>query len=253
MTRVGWTHGLEAPLWGIRAEEILRMRISTGYRLAHRLAYGALFAWASIGICTLAAQQVDKTEKNDKKKAEVTSPAPIPDLDIKKDDLSKAAGAAVDPRSYVIGPEDIIAIRVWREPEMSALYAVRPDGKISMPLVGEVEAGGLTPKQLEAKVVEALQTVMNRPQVAVSVQDVRSKKYYVQGMVHRAGSFPLASKLTILEALGLAGGLQEFANEKDIRIIRQGQVLKFNYKEVTKGKKMEQNIEIMPGDQIIVR
>ena len=165
----------------------------------------------------------------------------------------KAPGAAVDPNSYVIGAEDIIAIHVWREAEMSSLYAVRPDGKISLPLVGEVSAGGLTPKELEGKVIEALQTVMNRPQVSVSVRDVRSKKYYVQGQVHRAGSFPLVSKLTILEALGLAGGLQEFANEKDIRILRKGQVLKFNYKEVTKGKKMEQNIDLLPGDQIIVR
>ena len=224
------------------------MRIIMGYRMA------CFTLWSASCLCLLGAQQVDK---NDKKKVEVTSPAAPPatlsDLDLKKDDMAKAAGAAVDPGSYVIGAEDIIAIRVWREPEMSALYSVRPDGKISMPLVGEIEAGGLTPKALEAKVVEALTTVMNRPQVAVSVQDVRSKKYYVQGQVNRAGSFPLVSKLTVLEALGLAGGLQEFANQKDIRIIRKGRVIRFNYKEVTKGKKMEQNIEIMPGDQIIVR
>ncbi len=231
------------------------MRIILAQTAFDRLAYCALIA-ATCG-CLLGAQQVEKADKNDKKKTEVTTPAPPPgtlsDLDLKKDDMTKAAGAAVDPRSYVIGAEDIIAIRVWREPEMSALYSVRPDGKISMPLVGEIEAGGLTPKELETKVVEALQTVMNRPQVAVSVQDVRSKKYYVQGQVNRAGSFPLVSKLTILEALGLAGGVQEFANQKDIRIIRKGQVIKFNYKEVTRGKKMEQNIELMPGDQIIVR
>ncbi len=228
------------------------MRISLGRGPACRAAYCTVMA--SICVCLLGAQQVEKSNKNDKSKIEVVSPGAAPELELKKDDLAKAAGAAVDPRSYVIGAEDIIAIRVWREPEMSALYAVRPDGKISMPLVGEVDAANLTPKELEAKVVEALQTVMNRPQVAVSVQDVRSKKYYVQGQVNRAGSFPLVSKLTILEALGLAGGLQEFANEKDIRIIRKGgQVIKFNYKEVTRGKKMEQNIELMPGDQIIVR
>jgi polysaccharide export outer membrane protein len=221
------------------------MRISS-YRFSVYLGAYCVFLMPSA-----VAQQVEKVEPNEKKKTEVNTPAP-PDLELKPD-LSKAAGAAVDPRSYVIGAEDIIAIRVWREPEMSALYAVRPDGKISMPLVGEVEAANLTPKELEAKVVEALQTVMNRPQVAISVQDVRSKKYYVQGMVHRAGSFPLVTKMTVLEALGLAGGLQEFANEKDIRIIRKGQVIKFNYKEVTKGKKMEQNIELVPGDQIIVR
>ncbi len=228
------------------------MRNSLGLRAAYWPAY-CMLSFSTV-LCLLGAQQVDKTEK---KKTEVTSPttppATLPDLDIKKEDLAKAAGAAVDPRSYVIGAEDIIAIRVWREPEMSALYAVRPDGKISMPLVGEIEAGGLTPKELENKVVEALQTVMNRPQVAISVQDVRSKKYYVQGQVNRAGSFPLVQKLTVLEALGLAGGLQEFANEKDIRILRKGQVIRFNYKEVTRGKKMDQNIEIMPGDQIIVR
>ncbi|MBY0507870.1 MAG: polysaccharide biosynthesis/export family protein [Bryobacteraceae bacterium] len=227
------------------------MRISLGRVPAYGLAYCALL-FSAAG-CLAGAQQVDKTPKKEKSKTDVT-PIPVaPDLDLKKEDLSKVAGAAVDPRSYVIGPEDIIAIRVWREQEMSALYVVRPDGKISMPLVGEIEAGGSTPKQLEAKVVTALETVMNRPQVAVSVQDVRSKKYYVQGQVNRAGSFPLVSKLTVLEALGLAGGLQEFANEKDIRIIRKGQVIKFNYKEVTRGKKMEQNIELLPGDQIIVR
>ncbi len=233
------------------------MRISLDLPPVYRLGYSLLLASCA---CLLlgAAQEVDTTKKDEKKKTpEVVGLPPPPtslaDLDVKKDDLSKAAGASVDPRAYVIGAEDIIAIRVWREPEMSALYAVRPDGKISMPLVGEVQAGGLTPKELEGKVVEALQTVMNRPQVAVSVQDVRSKKYYVQGQVNRAGSFPLISRLTILEAIGLAGGLQEFANQKDIRILRKGAIIKFNYKEVTKGKKMEQNVEIMPGDQIIVR
>ncbi len=232
------------------------MRISLGRVPVYGLAYCALLV--STCVCLSGAQQVEKPEKVDKKKTEVVAPpgsiaTSLPDLDVKKDDMTKSAGAAVDPRSYVIGAEDIIAVRVWREPEMSSLYAVRPDGKISMPLVGEIEAAGMTPKQLESKVVEALQTVMNRPQVAVSVQDVRSKKYYVQGQVNRAGAFPLVSKLTILEALGLAGGLQEFANDKDIRIIRKGQVIKFNYRDVTKGKKMEQNIDLAPGDQIIVR
>jgi len=228
------------------------MRICSGRFVAFSLAYCAVLA--STCVCLPGAQQVEKADKNEKKRPEVTPAATtLPDLDIKKDDMTKAAGASVDPRSYVIGPEDIIAIRVWREPEMSALYVVRPDGKISMPLVGEIEAEGATPKELETKVVTALETVMNRPQVAVSVQEVRSKKYYVQGQVNRAGSFPLISRLTVLEALGLSGGLQEFANDKKIRIIRKGQVIRFNYREVTRGKKMEQNIEVMPGDQIIVQ
>lgn len=163
-----------------------------------------------------------------------------------------AAPAPVDPKAYLIGAEDVISIRVWHEPENSGQFVVRPDGKVSVPLIGEVQAAGLTPEQLSANIAEGLQKVMVHPEVTVGVEKVNSKKYYIQGEVNRPGSYPLVIDTTVLEALVNAGGFREFANTKNITVLRGTQRLKFNYKEVTKGRKMEQNILVKPGDQIIV-
>ncbi len=160
--------------------------------------------------------------------------------------------AAVDPKAYLIGAEDVISIRVWKEPENSGQFVVRPDGKISIPLIGEVQAAGLTPEQLSASIAEGLQKVMVHPEVTVGVEKVNSKKYYIQGEVNKPGSYPLVIDTTVLEALVNAGGFREFANSKKIVILRGSERLKFNYREVTKGKKMDQNILVKPGDQIIV-
>jgi polysaccharide biosynthesis/export protein len=159
---------------------------------------------------------------------------------------------AVDPKAYVIGAEDVISIRVWREPENSGNFVVRPDGKVSVPLIGEVKAAGLTPEQLSASISQGLQKVMVHPEVTVGVERVNSKKYYIQGEVNKPGSYPLVIDTTVLEALVNAGGFREFANTKKIVILRGSDRLKFNYHEVTKGKKMEQNILVKNGDQIIV-
>jgi len=129
---------------------------------------------------------------------------------------------------------------------------VRPDGKVSVPLIGEIQAAGLTPEKLSANIAEGLQKIMVHPEVTVGVERVNSKKYYIQGEVNRPGSYPLVIDTTVLEALVNAGGFREFANTKKITILRGSQRLKFNYKEVTKGKKMEQNILVKPSDQIIV-
>jgi polysaccharide biosynthesis/export protein len=161
--------------------------------------------------------------------------------------------APVDPKSYVIGPEDILLIRVWREAELSGAVQVRPDGKITLPLINEVQAAGLTPEALKTKLVEALNEFINKPEVIVSVQSVQSKKYYITGEVNRSGAFPLVVPVTVLEALTNAGGFREFANLKKITILRKGKVLKFNYTDVIKGKNMEQNIPIENGDYIVVR
>jgi len=160
--------------------------------------------------------------------------------------------SAVDPKAYLIGAEDEISIRVWREPENSGNFVVRPDGKISVPLVGEIQAAGLTPEQLSLSIGEKLQKVMVHPEVTVGVEKVNSKKYYIQGEVNRPGSYPLVIDTTILEALVNAGGFRDFANTKKIVILRGSQRFFFNYNQVTKGKKMEQNILLKPGDQIIV-
>jgi len=158
----------------------------------------------------------------------------------------------VDPKAYIIGAEDVISIRVWHEPENSGQFVVRPDGKVSVPLIGEIQAAGLTPEKLSANIAEGLQKIMVHPEVTVGVERVNSKKYYIQGEVNRPGSYPLVIDTTVLEALVNAGGFREFANTKKITILRGSQRLKFNYKEVTKGKKMEQNILVKPSDQIIV-
>jgi polysaccharide biosynthesis/export protein len=178
-----------------------------------------------------------------------------------KEEAAEAAKAAagtagvtapVDPKTYVIGPEDILAIRVWREPELSQGVQVRPDGKITLPLVGELQAGGLTPSQLQAKVVEALTEYINKPEVTVSLQSVQSKKYYITGEVNRPGTFPLIVPVTVLEALTNSGGFREFANTKKITILRGGKILKFNYNDVVKGKNTDQNVTVENGDYIVV-
>jgi polysaccharide export outer membrane protein len=161
--------------------------------------------------------------------------------------------AAVDPNKYLIGPEDVLFIKVWREPDFSLPVVVRPDGKITMPLIGEVQAGGLTPIQLTKNLTELLTKYINNPDVTVFVTEVRSKKYYIDGEVNRPGSYPLITPTTILEALSNAGGFKEFASPAKIRVLRGKTILKFNYKEVTAGKKMEQNVYVESGDHIIVK
>jgi len=160
---------------------------------------------------------------------------------------------SVDPNKYVIGAEDVLFIKTWREPDFTLTVVVRPDGKITMPLIGELQASNLTPQALTDTIKEQLTKYINNPDVTVFVEQVRSKKYYIDGEVGHNGYFPLVTPTTVLEALSNAGGFREFANQKDIRILRNGKVLHFNYKEVTKGKRLEQNIYLENGDHIIVR
>lgn len=162
------------------------------------------------------------------------------------------AASAVDPHTYVIGPEDLLFIRVWREPDVTGPVSVRPDGKITLALVGELQAGGLTAEQLQAKVKDSLGKYFNSPDVTVSVTQVNSKKFYIDGEVGRPGPYPLSVPTKVLEALSQAGGFRDFANPKKIVILRKGERLKFNYKEVVKGKSQEENVFLEPGDHIIV-
>jgi polysaccharide export outer membrane protein len=159
----------------------------------------------------------------------------------------------VDPKSFLLGPEDVIRVRVWREPDLTGDLVIRPDGKINMPLIREIQAGGLTPEQLVATLTEALSKFINNPQVLVQVMAIRSQKYMVSGEVMRSGSFPLAGPTTVFEAITLAGGFREFANTRNITILRGAQRLRFNYKEVVKGKNLGQNILLENGDKIVVR
>ncbi len=163
-----------------------------------------------------------------------------------------AVPAAIDPHKYEIGPEDILFIKVWREPDFTFPASVRPDGKITVPLAGEIDAAGETPIQLTRNLSGLLSRYINNPDVSVFVTEVRSKKYYIDGEVNRPGSFPLVTRITILEALSHSGGFKDFANTKKIRILRGGKVSFFNFKAVTSGKHLEQNVVVENGDHIIV-
>ena len=160
--------------------------------------------------------------------------------------------APVDPKTFVIGPQDILLVRVWKEPELSSAAQVRSDGKITLPLIGEVDASGQTPEGLKEKIAEQLSEYINKPDVIVSVQSVQSRKYYITGETGRPGTFPLVVPTTVLEALTNAGGFKEFANTKKITILRNGKLLKFNYKDVVKGKNSDQNVFLENGDLIVV-
>ena len=179
-------------------------------------------------------------------------------LEVQGDPDTVAGGVngapALDNKSYQIGPEDVLLIRVWRDPEVSGTVMVRPDGRITLQLLGEIQAAGNTPEALTQVIYDGLSKLktLDKSEVTVSVQTVNSKKYYLQGEVNRPGSYPLLIPTTILEALVNAGGFRDFANQKKIVILRGSARYQFNYKEVIAGKKREQNIYLQPGDQIIV-
>lgn len=159
--------------------------------------------------------------------------------------------AAVDPNTYKIGAEDVLEVRVWREAELSGQVRVRPDGKITLPLVGDVQASGLTPAELQKKAIEAFSQILNTPQVIVAVVSVQSKKYYVSGQVDRSGPFPLVTPTTILQALSMCG-FREWAKKSSVVVMRGEYRLKFNYNQVIKGKHLDQNIQLEDGDHIYV-
>jgi polysaccharide export outer membrane protein len=168
-------------------------------------------------------------------------------------EIQVPGAAPVDVKTYVIGAEDVIFVKVWRDNDVSGQFLVRPDGRISVPLIGDVTAAGCTPEQLEKDISDRLSKFIKDPQVNVGILAVGSKKYFILGEVNRPGAFPLVVPTNVLEALVNAGGFRDFANETKILILRGSKVITFNYKQVTRGKKPEQNILLEPGDKIIVK
>lgn len=168
----------------------------------------------------------------------------------------EAQRLATDDPSYVIGPEDVLNVDVWKEPEMSRTVPVRPDGKISLPLLNDVQAAGLTPMQLAASITVGLRKYLAGPQVTVIVSQINSQRIYILGEVNRAGAYPLLPEMTFLQALSSAGGFTQFANLKKIYLLRteNGRQVKFffNYKEVVHGRTPGQNILLKAGDTIVV-
>lgn len=159
--------------------------------------------------------------------------------------------------SFVIGNDDVLAINVWKEPDISRSIPVRSDGKISLPLVGEVQAAGRTPLALEKEIAGKLQSFISEPEVTVMVQQINSQKFNILGQVVKPGSYVIANSLTVLDAIALAGGFRDFAKQKAIYILRQnadgGQTkLPFNYKDVVNGKNLAQNVKLQARDTIVV-
>jgi polysaccharide export outer membrane protein len=158
--------------------------------------------------------------------------------------------------TYIIGAGDVLAITVWREPSISGEYPVRPDGKITFPLINDIKAQGLTPLKMKEELEKRLKDFIANPIVTVGVQEVNSKNIFILGKVNQPGKYPLLNPTTVLQAIAQAGGLAEWAEGDEIVILRteggKQKKLEFDYDEVAKGKRLEQNIFLKPGDTIIV-
>jgi polysaccharide export outer membrane protein len=190
---------------------------------------------------------------------ETPSGAPPAASDKKENDRTAGAqaGKVHSDESYVIGANDALAINVWKEPEISRTVPVRADGKISLPLVGELQAAGQTPRQLEDEITKRLQSYISEPEVTVIVQDSKSQRINILGMIARPGAYLLTGSTTVLDAIAMAGGFKDFAKQKSVYILRQSadgtqQRIPFNYKDFIKGKNPEQNIKLLTGDTIVV-
>ena len=167
------------------------------------------------------------------------------------------ASAAQDSEPpYVIGASDVLDVNVWKEPDVTRSVPVRPDGKISLPLINDVQAAGLTPQQLAASITEKLRKFLTDPQVTVIVSQINSQKIYITGEVARAGAFQLTPGMTVLQAITSAGGFTAYANTKGIYVLReesgQQQKIRVNYKRLVKGQAIDQNIILETGDTIVV-
>jgi polysaccharide export outer membrane protein len=162
--------------------------------------------------------------------------------------------AAQNAAQYVIGPEDVLSIVFWRDKEMSTQVRVRPDGKISLPLLDEVQAAGLTPADLRAHLVQESKRFFGNPAVTVVVQEINSRKVFITGQVVKPGPYVIATPTTVLQVIAMAGGLKDFADSKNITIVRQEgsqrSIYAFNYKDIRKN--LRQNIELKPGDTVVV-
>ena len=169
---------------------------------------------------------------------------------------SRAAAAVplpVPPPDYTIGPDDKLSIVFWKDTEITSDVVVRPDGRISLPLLNDVQAAGLTPDQLRERLLVAASKFIADPAATVVVKEINSRHVFITGSVEKPGSYPLKGPTTVLQLIATAGGLREFVGGKNIVVVRPGNTrIKFNYQDVVGGKKLNQNIELRPGDTVIV-
>lgn len=187
----------------------------------------------------------------------VTCTAALAQSDAQQPAQSDAQAKPNQTQAYVIGAGDLLAINVWKETELTRTVLVRPDGRISLPLVGELQAGGRTAAQLQAEITDKLSSFISHPQVNVIVQEIKSRSFNVVGKVVKPGEFVLIRPTTVLDGVAQAGGFLEFAKTTKIYVLRRlsdgtTSMLPFNYKKVIKGQGLEQNVLLLPGDTIVV-
>lgn len=215
----------------------------------------AVMLWTSVLLSSLPCW-TQTTEEDDNHKssggtvavatARTNAPTPIPPSEV-----------APPADSFVFGVDDVLAVNVWKEAEISRTVTVRSDGKISLPLVGELQASAKTPRQLQDEISSKLSGFISEPAVTVIVQEIRSRRFNILGRVEHPGSYPLTESTTVLDAIAIAGGLRDFAKEKSIYVLRpklEGTQLRlaFNYKGVIRDKHLEQNIKLQPHDTVVV-
>jgi polysaccharide export outer membrane protein len=157
---------------------------------------------------------------------------------------------------YLIGADDVLSIVFWREPDVSRDVVVRPDGRISLPLINDIQAAGMTPEQLRVMLEKAAEKYIEDPRATVVVKQINSRQVYITGQVAKQGPYPLTTGMRVMQLITVAGGVLEFADDDNITIMRleDGKPIsyRFNYSEVKRRKNLSQNIELKPGDTIIV-
>jgi polysaccharide biosynthesis/export protein len=206
----------------------------------------AKFGCLALLVCFAAGvwAQDDSSQPTEEKPTKVAAPAP-----------DSSTSVPQSPPDYVIGADDTLHVSVWKEPDLTVTVPVRPDGKISLPLLDDVQAAGITPMQLSGTIREKLKKYVADPRVTVVVTAMNSRRIFVTGEVTHSGAMPLLPNMTMLQALSSAGFTQ-FANLKAVYLLRtvggKQEKLPFNYKQVVKGKHPEENILLRPGDTIVV-
>jgi len=217
----------------------------------------ALLALA--GIAPAQSTEPAKQKKDAKQAKNVAALKAEPTMAGSDTKTSSTNLTAVRPElfsEYKIGEQDVLTITVWRETELSGTVMVRPDGKITLPLLNDVHAAGLTPDELKNSLTEKLGPFVNTPQVTVAVREINSRKVFIIGQVGHEGSYRINSTTSVLQIIAEAGGLRDFANRKGIYVLRtqngSQQRLTFNYDKVIRGKDSKDNILLRPGDTIVV-
>ncbi len=215
-----------------------------------RIRHLIVVALVIFGIVEARAQSPESSSRPPKQAERMQSKESVPAPNTPSDPANAKS-------TYVIGPGDLLAINVLHEPEVSEKVPVRMDGKITMPLVGEMQASGMMPDSLQAAIAEKLHEFIKDAEVTVVVEEMKSRQFSVMGEVQHPGSFPLLRPTRVLDALAQAGGFRDFARVTKIHVLRrtpQGTTvtLPFNYKQVTQGKNDSQNIELQAGDTVIV-